>query len=178
MKKVIYVFGLLMVLSLTIMSCVDRKNSNNVLSAKQEQLMQEANRQVGMPNIVNFTQRKQLKMIQELCDQENLICYAYIVPEMTGKPVFLGKCIGFGIPYATQYTNPEKLAFMEWHDSPVIPQADPNGLFMPGSAEGTWLIMIDPKTSEPHPVYCEPRVLVSPFPLNSTDGITITVKNK
>ena len=138
--------------------------------------MQEAVRQVGMPNIVNFTQRKQLKMIQELCDQENLICYAYIVPEMTGKPVFLGKCIGFGIPYATQYTNPQKVAYDQWHDSPVLSQADPNGLFMPDNAEGTWLMMIDPKTKEIHPVYCEPRVLVSPFPLNTNDDLTVTLK--
>ena len=171
MKKMIYGFGLLMVLAFV--SCNEPKSSNAVLSAKQENLMQEAVRQVGMPNIVNFTQRKQLKMIQELCDQENLICYAYIVPEMTGKPVFLGKCIGFGIPYATQYTNPEKLAWEQWRDSPVLPQADPNGLFMPGNAEGTWLIMIDPKTKDVHPVYCEPRVLVSPFPLNPADGLEI-----
>lgn len=169
MKKQFYFFSLIMVLAFTVVSCDDQKNSNTVLAAKQESIMQEAVRQAGMPNIVNFTQRKQLKMIQELCDQENLICYAYIVPEMTGKPVYLGKCIGFGIPYATQYTSPEKIAFEGWHDSPVIPQADPNGLFMPDNAEGTWLMMIDPKTKEVHPVYCEPRVLVSPFPLNETD---------
>ena len=176
MKKIIYFFGLLTILAFTLTSCDDPKNSNTVLSAKQENLMQEAVRQVGMPNIVNFTQRKQLKMIQELCDQENLICYAYIVPEMTGKPVFLGKCIGFGIPYATQYTNPQKVAYDQWHDSPVLSQADPNGLFMPDNAEGTWLMMIDPKTKEIHPVYCEPRVLVSPFPLNTNDDLTVTLK--
>jgi hypothetical protein len=47
---------------------------------------------------------------------------------------------------------------------------------MPANAEGTWLMMVDPKDGSIHPVYCEPRVLVSPFPLNSTDGITITLK--
>jgi hypothetical protein len=36
---------------------------------------------------------------------------------------------------------------------------------MPASAEGTWIMLIDPKTNEPHPVYIEPRVLISPFPL-------------
>lgn len=154
-----YVLTLLMVLSFTITSCDDPKKSDTVLNAKQEASMKEAVRQVGMPNIVNFTQRKQLKMIQELCDQENLICYAYIVPEMTGKPVFLGKCIGFGIPYSTQYTSPQKVAYDQWHDSPVIPQADPNGLFMPDNAEGTWLMMVDPQTKEIHPAYIEPRVM-------------------
>lgn|SRR5512133_81090 len=41
----------------------------------------------------NFQERKMMKMILELRDQENLVCYAYIVPEMTGKPVLLGNQI-------------------------------------------------------------------------------------
>jgi hypothetical protein len=168
MKKVIYFFAVTMI-TILIMSnsgCDEQSNSNTELAAKQEQLMQEANRQVGMPAIKNFQERKLLKMILELRDQENLICYAYIVPEMTGKPIFLGKCIGYGIPYATEYTNPQ---ITERHTGEagggniVIPQADPNGLFMPSNAEGTWLMMIDPNDNQPHPVYIEPRVLVSPF---------------
>ena len=175
MKKVFYVLTLLMIIIFTT-SCVDKNDSNAVLSTQQEKIMQEANRQAGMPNIINFTQRKQLKMIQELCDQENLICYAYIVPEMTGKPVFLGKCIGFGIPYSTQYTSPQKVAYDQWHDSPVIPQADPNGLFMPDNAEGTWLMMVDPQTKEIHPAYIEPRVMVLTYPYYAGDGLEITSK--
>ena len=138
-------------------------DSNKILSRKQEALMQEANALVGIPAIKNFQERKLMKLILELRDQENLICYAYIVPEMTGKPVFLGKCIGFGLPYATQYTNPEK-SQIDQYGNYTIAQADPNGLFMPSSAEGTWLMMIDPKTKEQHPVYIESRVMVSPFP--------------
>lgn len=162
MKKFICITGTVLVM-LTLMSnsgC--DQNSNDVLSQKQEQLMKEANAQIGMPAIKNFQERKLMKMILELRDQENLICYAYIVPEMTGKPVFLGKCIGYGLPYATQYTNPEAYSLHGTN----LPQADPNGLFMPSSAEGTWLMMIDPETNKPRPVYIEPKVLVSPFKLN------------
>jgi len=176
MKKTLYLYGFLAI-TLLLMgnSGCDQvgSNSDKLLNKKQEVLMQEANRQVGMPNIVNFTQRKQLKMIQELCDQENLVCYAYIVAEMTGKLVFIGKCIGYGIPYSTEYTNPMKVISYGNNSSnyagtepATIPQADPNGLFMPANAEGTWIILIDPATNEPHPVYIEPRVIVSPFKLN------------
>ena len=49
--------------------------------------------------------------------------------------------------------------------SVVVPQADPNGLFMPTGLSATWLMMIDPKTHEPRPVYIEPEIIVSPFPL-------------
>jgi hypothetical protein len=165
MKKVIFlIMGFFAILCMSNTGC-QNQSSNTKLAIQQETLMQEAVRQVGMPNIVNFTQRKQLKEIQELCDQENLICYAYIVPELTGKPVFLGKCIGFGIPASTQYTNPDMDIFNTTESSVhfSLPQADPNGLFMPSSSEATWLLLIDPKTNEPHPVYCEPRILVSPF---------------
>jgi hypothetical protein len=120
-----------------------------------------------MPAIKNFQERKMMKMILELRDQENLVCYAYIVPEMSGKPVFLGKCIGYGLPYATQYTNPMK-TYSRYSQGgfEILPQADPNGLFMPASADGTWLLMIDPTTNEPRPVYIEPKILVSPFKIN------------
>lgn len=166
MKKFILCFG---VFSMIILSCGVSKqpSSNDVLAEKQEVLMKEANAQVGMPAIKNFQERKMMKMILELRDQENLVCYAYIVPEMTGKPVFLGKCIGYGLPYATQYTNPVTLEMPGFTERgcTTMPQADPNGLFMPASAEGTWLLMIDPNTNEPRPVYIEPKVLVSPFKL-------------
>jgi len=164
MKKMIFsVVAVLLLLS----SCEQQPNSNRELGQKQEQLMQEANRQAGMPAIKNFQERKLMKMIYELRDQENLVCYAYIVAEMTGKPVFIGKCIGYGLPYATQYTNPEVDIYQSTASSVHhnLPQADPNGLFMPASADGTWLLMIDPDTKEPRPVYIEPKVLVSPFKL-------------
>jgi hypothetical protein len=91
-------------------SCTGSTNSDSTLNQKQEQLMQESVAQVGMPNIINFQEKKLMKKIFELRDQENLITYTYIVAEQTGKLVFLGKSIGYGLPYATQYTNPERVA--------------------------------------------------------------------
>ena len=131
--------------------------------------MAEAQRQVGMPNIVNFQQRKLMKMIYELCDKEDLICYAYIKSDYQGKLFFIGKCIGFGIPFSAQFTNPEKIAHQRTYDGGsfgTLPQADPNGLFMPTSSSATWLMMIDPETNKPRPVYIEPEIVVSPFPLH------------
>ena len=169
MRKMFSMIGLLfgMVILMSNSGCESTPNTNDVLAAKQESLMKEANAQVGMPAITQFTERKMMKMILELRDKPNLILYAYIVPEMTGKPVFLGKCIGYGLPYSTQYTNPE---VAEYHGETsggniTMPQADPNGLFMPASAEGTWIMLIDPETNEAKPVYCEPRILISPFKL-------------
>jgi len=95
-----------------------------------------------------------------------LVTYTYIVPEMTGKPVFLCNSIGYGIPAATQYTNPQKIAAAQHQTGyAVLPQADPNGLFSPASAEGTWVMCKDPNGDKVRPVYIEPRVIVSPFEL-------------
>ncbi len=95
--------------------------------------------------------------------------YAYIKSDYQGKLFFIGKCIGYGIPFSAQYTNPEKVAHrVDSHQGSsfgTLPQADPNGLFMPTSSSATWLMMVDPETKEPRPVYIEPEIVVSPFPL-------------
>ena len=126
-------------------------------ATQQEKLLSQAHEQTGLPAITNFREKKLLKMIYEMRDQSNLQTYTYIVAEQTGKLVFLGCSIGYGIPAATQYTNPSK------HTSRgTLPQADPNGLFSPSNADGTWVMMISP-SGEAKPVYIEPRCLVSPF---------------
>ena len=119
-----------------------------------------------MPNIANFQQRKLMKMIYELCDKEDLVCYAYIKSDYQGKLFFIGKCIGFGIPFSAQFTNPIKTVSRWSGYVEQLPQADPNGLFMPTSSSATWLMMVDPDTNEPRPVYIEPEIVVSPFPLH------------
>jgi len=147
--------------------CAEEKQTADKIQAeKTAKAMGEAQRQVGMPNITNFQQRKLMKMIYELCDKEDLICYAYIKSDYQGKLFFIGKCIGFGIPFSAQFTNPERIAINR-HGTGVatLPQADPNGLFMPTSSSATWLMMIDPGTKKPRPVYIEPEIVVSPFPL-------------
>ena len=152
-------------------SCEPRKNnSDEILQKQTENSMKEANKQIGMPAIVNFQEKKNLKWIYELCDQEDFICYAYLASELKGEVgQYLGECIGYGIPYSTQFSNPSKY-FDDPHGnygagSIVMPQAEPNGLFKPEGLSATWLIMIDPKTKKPRPVYIEPKIIVSPFKL-------------
>jgi hypothetical protein len=159
MKKII----ILLVICLFVFNCGVTENADDIQERETKTAMKEAHAQIGMPAIKNFQERKLAKMIFELRDKENLITYAYIVNRMTGKLIFIGKCIGFGLPYSVQYTNPMR---KEWADSSPIPQADPNGLFMPDGLSATWLMMIDPKTKKTRPVYVEPEIIVSPFALH------------
>lgn len=142
------------------------ENAERDMSNKTKEAMNEANRQIGMPAIKNFQERKLAKMIFELRDQENFTTYAYIVNHMTGELVYIGKCIGYGLPYSVQYTNPMKCRGNNCYQESPIPQADPNGLYMPEGLSATWLMMVDPKTGKPRPVYVEPQIVVSPFPLH------------
>ena len=138
----------------------DCSSSDSIQREQQEILLREATSQTGIPAIKNFRERKILKDILELRDQGGLTTYTYVFNELNGNLVFLGESIGYPIPYATQYTNPQK-----WSEGIVLPQADPNGLFSPASAEGTWVLMKNPNGSDVSPVYIEPRIIVSPFKL-------------
>lgn len=135
---------------------------------EQEVLLGEAAAAVGMPAIKNFRERKLLKDILELRDQDGLVTFTYVYNEMKGCSVFLGDSIGYGIPYATQFTNPEKIEYFRQttYDAVTLPQADPNGLFSPASAEGTWVLLKDPDGKAVKPIYIEPRIIVSPFRLD------------
>ena len=150
----------------------NKPSADEVQKIATEKSLSEAQRMIGMPAVKNFQQRKLMKLIYELCDREDLICYAYLKSDYTGNLTYLGKCIGYGIPFSAQFTNPEKIAHKQDYNGGsfgTLPQADPNGLFMPTSSSATWLMMVDPNTNKPRPVYIEPEIVVSPFKLN-TEG--------
>lgn len=163
MKNLMFIILLCTIFCLSATSSMDCKSADEIQRIETRKALTEAHRQIGMPAIKNYQERKLAKMIFELRDQEKLICYAYIVAKMTGRLVFIGKCIGFGLPYSVQYTNPMKRYGLHAF---TIPQADPNGLFMPQGLSATWLMLIDRRTGKARPVYIEPEIIVSPFRLH------------
>ncbi len=159
-----FLFVLPLVFLLT--ACDRPPSSDDIQRGQQERILQEGTAQVGMPAIKNFRERKMLKDIIELRDQEGLTTYTYIWSDMQGKKIFLCNSIGYGIPYATQFTNPMKMEYQASKGVYTLPQADPNGLFSPASAEGTWVLCKDPNGTAVKPIYIEPRIIVSPFKLD------------
>jgi hypothetical protein len=143
------------------------KDSDGKQRDQQELLLAEATSQVGMPAIKNFRERKLLKDILEMRDQDGLVTYTYLVSDYQGKLVFFCDSIGYGIPYATQYTSPEKPVMHsgDYGGNFTLPQADPNALFSPASADGTWVLCKDPHGADVKVVYVEPRIVVAPFKL-------------
>jgi hypothetical protein len=135
-------------------------------TAETDRLQAEAHSQIGLPRINNFTEKRLATKLSELRDKPNLLTYAY-VQGMDGMLRCFGKGVGFGIPYATQITNPSKVEDLcsSSYCPEVLPQAEPNGLYMPESASATWYMLIDPKSGEASPVYVEPNLTVSTKPL-------------
>lgn len=168
MKKIIFLF-IVLLLSISLFACerFSATSSDDIQKVQSEQLLKEASAQTGMPAIKNFRERKLLKDILELRDQDGLVTYTYLWNEYNGKKVFFCESVGYGIPYATQYTNPQKIEKSgHQYGYAILPQADPNGLFSPTSAEGTWILCKNPNGKDVKPVYIEPRVIVSSFKLN------------
>ena len=159
-KKII---GLLLVSALAVGSlvgCDVNRDSDTESSKQQEALLQQGNDQVGLPNITNFYEKKLAKKVLELRDDSQLVTYAY-TQNMNGKYVYLGKCMGYGLPFSTQYTNPEKVDNSYTSSRIVLPQADPNGLFSADGTSATWLVLIDEVTGNESVVYAEPNMVVT-----------------
>ena len=153
----------LAVLCLFLAACGDWESaSDREQREKQESISQQANAQTGMPGITNFTEKKLMRKLYEPRDKE-IATFTY-VPDMNGKLWHLCDSIGYGLPYGTQYSSPQKMAGYTGHEF-AMPQSEPNSLFMPPTAEGTWVIC--GTKDDLKPVYVEPKVIVSPFKLRA-----------
>jgi hypothetical protein len=147
-----------------LMGCDEHETATSIERKKQAEMSLRGVQSVGMPAIVNFAEKRMMKDILELRDQ-NMPTTTYIV-DMNGRMHKVCDSVGFGLPYATQYTNPQMPQTPYGGTTYVLPQADPNGLYSPASAEGTWVQCLDPRTKKATVVYVEPRIIVSPFPIS------------
>jgi hypothetical protein len=147
-------------------ACDVAPNPDKVQRASQRVLSEQSNAQVGMPELTKFTEKRMMKKIIELRDRA-ISTYTYI-PDQNGRLFHVCDSIGYGLPYSAQYTNPQR-PNESWEPAGVtLPQADPNGLFMPESADGTWVACVDKGSTDFKVVYLEPRIVVSPFKLAAT----------
>lgn len=149
---------LLVLLMITLASCTgwtDRQQSR-----RTEGLVSEADTEVGFPNVHNFREKRLAKDIYEKRDQADYLTYTYVV-NLDGEPVFLCKSVGYGLPYAVQFSNPENSVTGN-------PQPEPNALFMPDSLSATWVQCINPD-GIPEPQYVEPQIMVFTYPLHNVD---------
>ena len=139
-------------------------------------LTAEAQAQVGMPGITNFTERKLLRKLYEIRDQE-IATFTY-VRDLEGNLWHLCDSIGFGMPFSAQFSNPQGPMGVKTREGQmdatiyVLPLPEPNGLYPPTSSSATWVICADPDGGEPRPLYEESLLTVSTFPLKAKGSYT------
>ena len=175
MKKKLLAVGVIGVLMASMLvGCSQRETASSKENNYTQDLMEQSSNIVGYPDVTNFFEKAQLKEIYELRDDPNLICYWYTKNDMTGKWIYQGECIGYGIPYTTQFTQPDTMqrAALPVLDingndkgrneyfTEVLPQADPNGLYSSASTSATWILTTD-KDGNIKPTYVESEITVS-----------------
>lgn len=156
-KQVIFVAAIVVILlSLMGSGCTDSATYEQRSATRESAAV--AHDAIGMPNIVNWTQKRHVKELYELLDQEDLITYSYIV-NMQGEFVFLCESLGYGIPASVQFSNPQTYS----NSSYSMPQAEPNQLFMPEGLSATYIKCVN--DGRERVIYVEPEIIVSPYRL-------------
>ena len=130
--------AVLMVSMLT--GCMNESNETRYTDELKDQI----SNMYGYPDVSNFFEYSQLKEIYEMRDNPNLVCYWYTKNDMSGKWVYQGTCIGYGIPYSASITAPESLQRLQYVGWERLPLAEPNGLYTDGlSTSATWVLTTD-----------------------------------
>ena len=147
--------AVLMVSMLT--GCMNESNETRYTDELKDQI----SNMYGYPDVSNFFEYSQLKEIYEMRDNPNLVCYWYTKNDMSGKWVYQGTCIGYGIPYSASITAPESLQRLQYVGWERLPLAEPNGLYTDGlSTSATWVLTTD-SDGNITPTYAESEITVT-----------------
>lgn len=134
-----------------------------------EELKDQIREKYGFPELENFFEYTQLKEIYEMRDNPDLVCYWYTRNDMTGKWVYQGTCVGYGIPYGAAITAPESAqeAYANGSYRNIVPLAEPNGLYTESVVTtATWILATDSK-GDIKPAYVETAITVSQTKLDA-----------
>lgn len=127
------------------------------------------NATVRDPNLTDFRPADMFARTMEEQDK-GVMAFAYIMSPMQGKFFFVCKAAAFPYPGGTQYTSPEVVKRL-YQGGVTLPQADPNGLFTPATADATitpcWAQRDDINNpgNQYEAIYTEDKVNVFPGPL-------------
>ena len=137
--------------------CMNESNETRYTDELKDQI----SNMYGYPDVSNFFEYSQLKEIYEMRDNPNLVCYWYTKNDMSGKWVYQGTCIGYGIPYSASITAPESLQRLQYVGWERLPLAEPNGLYTDGlSTSATWVLTTD-SDGNITPTYVESEITVT-----------------
>lgn len=168
MKFMMFIMIVFMLLALLIglIGCTGpNRPRSSVLSGEEEARddvtmnQNEAYARHGTPTMTNYQEYGMAVHIQELRDRENLPTYTYTINK-DGERRLLCESTGFPLPYSTQTTAPSKVHH-DIHGLAVVPQAEPNGLYLPDNVDATWVNCVG-DGGESEIFYVEERIMATP----------------
>lgn len=146
----------------TLAACGDTTGVG-VTNQKQEEITDTAALAVPFPKITKFQELKILSKLYEVRDQSDMM-FTYS-EAMDGSLTKICNSLGFGIPYGTQFSNPEKLQWNSSSGYANIPQAEPNGAYTgTATTDATWVLCFGP--GGVYPFYWEGTINVSPVEIS------------
>jgi len=138
-----------------LIGCTDQPTSEEIQNNAQERANLQAVQSVGMPAIRNFWEKRQLQLIYQ--KRDNAFPTVSYLEDREGKLHKFCDSVGYGIPYATQYSNPVQASNPGNSGNIAIAQAEPNGLYSPPQAMGTWVLCLS-TSKKMEPTYVEDNV--------------------
>lgn len=143
--------------------------SDAQMEEQMENLLQQSQRVVGMPSIVNFFERQMVRMLYEIRDDPEFRTFTYVMT-LNGDFIKICDSIGYGINSSIQFSNSEKVVSAgNYRENGLMtmPQMEPNGLSMPAGLAATYILCVnpDPNIEAIGAIYLEPDAIVSPWPL-------------
>lgn len=157
--------------------CSTRPTSTSIEHQSQDLQMQQFLRNQPVPSFDWSLERHMLIQLYS-ARQKATNMFSVVQSEFTGKILRQCPSMGFPLPYATQLTNPLQItsqygiANNSHYADGVVAQQEPNGLFTPSTADGTWVPCVDEK-GRITPVYEERKVTTFLRPVTEQNGTLV-----
>lgn len=149
------------VLALALAGCATPADSAERVSVEQQQKQYVLSQPV--PQFDWSLERHE--MIELYRARNNAVStYSVVYSQYRGVITFACPSIGYPIPGGTQLTNPEKGVGTYY----PLPQAEPNGLYSPGTSAGTYVMCVN-EDGTISPVYIEENVMTFAYPVTTDE---------
>ncbi len=157
--RVVLSLGILTLLT----SCDYSRTGEQQVNQKQAEITDSAALAVPFPKITTFQEMRILSKLYTVRDQSlNTFTYSQA---MDGTLTKLCNSYGFGIPYGTQFSNPEKLVWSSGYGYVSTPQAEPNGTYTnTATTKATWVLCFG--DGGIYPFYWEGDINASPVEIS------------
>jgi hypothetical protein len=158
------------VVSLLLSGCVSDANQARINETNQQgSVMLAILNNQPVPDLNGYSFERDI-VIQILLarNKSTVTTWAYWRAENTGELQEVCRSVGFPIPYSVQLTSPE---FLVGSQGATLPQAEPNALYSPPSAEASWVLCMTDDGKKVYPLYSEPRVISSPRRIKSASTV-------